>query len=264
MRSHSLNSSDVSPAQDGEPGHWLLRHKHRRHIERMKSGGGLGSAPMPEGATGTRFKKSLRLPEEEKNITKSGDYSPKIGGLVMKTAWKGRSIRVLTLEERATCPRECENWRICYGNNSPFARRIVHGAEFEFFLFSEMMDIGSSGIVVRLHQLGDFYSREYVNLWRYMLDRFDLKAFGYTAHPATSEIGSLIAAMAATMWDRFAIRFSGRYQPDTVRRAITVRSEAEAKAVGAIVCPAQLGKTASCGRCGLCWTSEKTIAFLEH
>lgn len=264
MRQHSFNSSDVSAAVDGEPEHWLLRHKHRRHIARMKAGGGLGSAPMPEDAIGTRFKKSLRLPEAEKNITKSGEFSPKIGRIVTKTGWKGAAIRVLTLEERATCPRECENWRTCYGNNSPFARRLIHGGEFEFLLFCEMERFAGTGLVVRLHQLGDFYSAEYVNLWRQIIKRFGIRAFGYTAHHATSPIGSIIASVAAESWDKFAIRFLGRYQPNTVRRAITVKTISEADKAGAIVCPAQLGKTPNCGRCGLCWTADRTIAFLEH
>lgn len=264
MTKRGLRSSDVSAAEDGEPKHWLLRHRHRQHIARMKSGGGLGSKPMPEDATRTRFLKSISLPEAEKHITKSGGHSPKVGDLIVKTEWKGRRIRMLTLEERMTCPRACENWTTCYGNAMPFAHRLRHGADLEMHLFLEMEEIGDSGIVVRLHQLGDFYSQDYVTVWQKILERFDVNVFGYTAHPATSPIGRRLAVMAASMWERFAIRFSGHYQPDTVRRAITVKTEDEAAAAGAIVCPAQLGKTASCATCGLCWTSERDIAFLEH
>lgn len=260
---HKRLSEDVSPAEDGEPEHWRLRDIHRRHVERMKSGSTGAKRPMPPTATRTRFLKSIRLPEEEKSITKPGKYSPKVGDIVTKTRWKGRQVRTLTLEERATCPRECDNWTTCYGGSMPWARRLVHGDELEFLLFCELAEM-KAPTVIRLHQLGDFYSLRYVRLWERILERFDVVAFGYTAHPASSPIGAAIADLAARFWDRFAVRFSGRYQPDTVARAVTVMSEKEAADMGAIVCPAQLGKTPSCARCGLCWTSKRTIAFLEH
>lgn len=263
MRKRAAFSGEVSPAEDGEPQHWQLRDKHRAHVERMKAGDTGAKRPMPATALRTRFLKSIRLPEEEKSITKPGKYSPKVGDVVTKTRWKGREMRTLTLEERATCPRACEMWTACYGNNMPWARRLVHGDELEFLLFCELAEM-KKPIVVRLHQLGDFYSLRYVNLWRRIIERLDIVAFGYTAHPATSEIGRAIAELAAEHWDRFSVRFSGRYQPESVARAVTVRTEKEAADMGAILCPAQTGRSPSCARCGLCWTSKRTIAFLEH
>lgn len=262
-RRRAIVASDVAPAEGGEPQHWLLRDRHRRLVERMVSGETGSSRPMPESATRTRFLKSIRLPEEEKTITKSGKHSPKVGDVVTKTRWKGREMRTLTLEERATCPRACEQWSTCYGNHMPWARRLVHGDEFEFLLFCELAEIKRQ-TVIRLHQLGDFYSMRYVKLWERIIERLSIAAFGYTAHPATSPIGAALADLAARHWDRFSLRFSGRYQPNTVARAVTVRSREEADAMEAIICPAQLGKTPSCARCGLCWTTKRTIAFLEH
>lgn len=263
MSANRIKSSDVSPRVGDEPSHWFLRATHRRHVEKLSSGDIGAAHPVSEGFTGTKFKKTLRYPEEEKTVTKDGKFSSKLGASIRKTAWKGRAMRSLTLEERATCPRACENWTICYGNGMRFTRRMIHGEELEELLFIEMSEIGA-GSCVRLHQLGDFYSERYVDIWRRIIERFDVVAFGYTAHPASSPIGQMLATMAASLWDRFAIRFSGRYQPDTVRRALTVRSTEEAAAAGAIVCPAQIGKTANCGTCGLCWTSSRPIAFLEH
>lgn len=259
----AATSSEVSPAADGEPAHWQLRDRHRRHVERMKAGDTGARIRMPDTTYRTRFMSAVRLPEEEKSITKDGRYSPKVGDVVTKTRWKGRQVRTLTLEERATCPRECDNWSTCYGNNMRWARRLVHGDELEFLLFCELADIKKPA-VIRLHQLGDFYSLRYVKLWERIIERLDVVAFGYTAHPAGSPIGAALADLAERYWERFSIRFSGRYQPDTVARAVTVMSEKEAADRGAIVCPAQLGKTPSCARCGLCWTSKRTIAFLEH
>lgn len=258
-------SALVSPALDGEPGHWQLRQKHRNQLAKFASGSSAPRIVADKDASGTRFAKAVVDPENEKNITKDGVYSIKTGPVVTKGVWRGMKIRTLTLEERQTCPRACENWRICYGNNMPWARRLKHGADFERLLVEELKRLSARApIVVRMHMLGDFYSVGYVRLWQRIVETMDVRVFGYTAHPAGSRIGSMLAVTAAAMWDRFAIRFSGRSQPATVRRAITVRSVEEAAAAGAIVCPAQTGKSPSCGRCGLCWHSSRTIAFLEH
>jgi hypothetical protein len=256
-------ASDVSPANPGEPSHWLLRDQHRRHVERMTSGKVGAASFEPETAKGTRYLKSVFDPADSKNITKDGKFSPKVGRIVAKTAWKGRHMRMLTLEERATCPPVCDNWTTCYGNNMRWARRLRHGAELEARLAAEIAALRRPS-VIRLHQLGDFYSLDYVRLWIDLVHRHDVVVFGYTAHPARSEIGAMISAAASNSWHRFAVRFSGRYQPESAPRAVTVRSVEEASSLGAIVCPAQIGKTPSCAQCGLCCTTKRTIAFLEH
>ena len=61
----------------------------------------------------------------------------KIGRKVTKGRWTGMRIFTLTLEERATCPRACQQWDSCYGNNMPYARRHIGGAEFEAKLDAE-------------------------------------------------------------------------------------------------------------------------------
>ena len=53
----------------------------------------------------------------------------KVGQFVHKGEFKGYRIFTLTLEERATCPKSCNQWDVCYGNNMPFAHRLEHGAE---------------------------------------------------------------------------------------------------------------------------------------
>lgn len=262
---HPRLSSDVPPAKAGEPSHWKLRDKHRRHVAKLAAGDTGARVIAPADTDGTLFRKAVVLPEAEKNITKDGVYSSKTGAVVKKGRWRGRKIRTLTLEERATCPRQCENWSICYGNATPWARRLVHGDDLEFLLYEEIKRISEKhALVIRLHMLGDFYSLQYVEFWRAMMRRFDIAVFGYTAHPADSKIGAALAALADEMWERFSMRFSGGYQPPHVARAITVQSAEEARAADAIVCPAQIGRVANCGACGLCWHSKRTIAFLEH
>jgi hypothetical protein len=58
---------------------------------------------------------------------KSGENSAKIGGLILKGRWHGFPIYTLTLEERATRPRDCRHWRSCFGNGTHLADRIAAG-----------------------------------------------------------------------------------------------------------------------------------------
>ncbi len=104
-------------------------------------------------------KTTLRDPQADEVVIKSGGYSGKLGGVVTKGWWKGMPIYTLKLEERATCPRSCQNWRGCYGNNMPFAHRYRHGAALEEAICREVYLLSAKhprGFVVRLHDLGGF------------------------------------------------------------------------------------------------------------
>lgn len=199
-------------------------------------------------------------------ILKPGSYSRKTGGTVTKGAWKGMPIYTLTLEERATCPRSCENWLSCYGNNMPWARRYMPGEKTEALIEYGLRDLQAlypMGFVVRLHILGDFYSVTYAFRWRQWLKDFPaLRIFGYTAWQSDTPIGQVIDGMRRENWSRFAIRTSGaKHGP----RAVTIENEAKAK--NAVVCPAQTGRTNCCGTCALCWSPamrDIPIAFLQH
>ena len=120
------------------------------------------------------------------------------------------------------------------------------------------------GFVVRLHNLGDFYSVEYVRHWEEWLDRFEsLHCFGYTHWTRGSEIGDAVLALRDQRWDRFAIRLSDSDEPE--RSANTIYRKPEARKVPeGIVCPAQRNEKVCCGSCGLCWTTDRNIAFIAH
>jgi len=192
-----------------------------------------------------------------------GKNSRKIGNVVAKGAWKGSPIFTLTLEERKTCPRSCAEWRTCYGNNMQFARRVAAGPDFERALWLELVEKQRkhpAGFVVRLHVLGDFYSREYVELWAEAMEAFPaLRVFGYTAREPESPEGSAIAELLGVHPDRFRIRFSGL---DAPRDGSVVIARGED--TPHIVCPAQTGGTDCCATCALCWHSDRTIAFWRH
>lgn len=173
-------------------------------------------------------------------------------------------VYALTLEERATCPRSCAQWQGCYGNGMQRASRQEHGPLLEAAILVELDDLQQqhpNGFVVRLHVLGDFYSEEYVAMWRGALEEFPaLRVFGYTAWPNDSLIGKAVAKTRNKHWDRFAVRTSG----ETTGPRSNVYDLAAHVPKTEIICPAQLNKTKSCSTCALCWGTKAPIAFLKH
>ena len=218
----------------------------------------------------TLFPSTVVNPAESPRLLVSGENSPKLGDRVTKGPWKGMPIYALTLEERATCPESCHHWLTCYGNGMPRVRRHSHGPALERQLRVELEILQMQhpgGFVVRLHNLGDFYSREYVQLWISWLEQYPaLHVFGYTAWPVDTPIGHLIRMFRDVHWDRFAIRTSGQHREP--KGATTIDYVPEWPRVDkGVVCPAQTGKTDCCGTCGLCWhpnAKDETIVFVLH
>lgn len=212
---------------------------------------------------GTLFPSTVVDPARSPRLLVSGMNSRKTGRMVTKGRWSGSPIFTLTLEERATCPRTCEQWRTCYGNNMHYARRHAAGAALEQRLEAELRSLAVAhpgGFVVRLHVLGDFYSADYVRLWARMLDELPaLRVFGFTAHAIDSAIGAEILRMTGRPDGRCWIRFSGmRIGP---LGSVVIDTPDESRGV---VCPAQTDATDCCATCGLCWASPRTIEFLRH
>lgn len=221
----------------------------------------------------TIFPASVIDPEDSPRLLVSGANNPKLGARVRKGPRRGWPIYHLTLEERATCPRSCQEWAWCYGNAMHLARRHAAGPGLEAALQDEIADLAlehPGGFMVRLHTLGDFYSVPYVILWRDLLDAVPaLHCFGFTARNEFEDdsrsraIAARIADLTMTHWDRFAIRFSRPFPGP--QGAMVV--DAKPTGPGVIQCPAQTGQTAACATCGLCWASaaqDKTVAFMRH
>jgi hypothetical protein len=200
-------------------------------------------------------------------LLKQGQNDPKVGGMVLKGKWKGFPIYTGTLEERATCPTNCEHWRSCYGNKMNQSHRLAHGPKLEARLVEELRELARKhpeGFVVRLHVLGDFYSVPYVQLWGKMLGQIpQLHIFGYTARH-DPEIGGALRKLVKKHWPRFAIRFSNADDWRNVPATITIEHPYGKPADATIICPEQVGRTESCSTCALCWATTKRIAFLHH
>ena len=115
----------------------------------------------------TKFKKSIKPPNLK--MLKPGKNNKKLGWNITKGPHKGKKLYSLTLEERATCPTDCQQWDNCYMNNVPFGHRYDH-TDVNFIPMlttniEELLRKHPEGIMIRLHVSGDFFSEDYVRYW---------------------------------------------------------------------------------------------------
>ncbi len=208
----------------------------------------------------TIFLKQVKPPKAVSRLLQPASTNKKLGDgakVITKGKWKDFPMYQLSLEERRTCPKSCNQWATCYGNNMPFANRVDHEAkDFLSTLESELAMLSwqhFAGFVVRLHVLGDFYSAAYVRFWQRMLKELpNLKIFGYTHRASTSPEGTEIRELNRLgAW----IRWSDAGGPMSANTH---------SVKGDIICPEQTGKTKSCMTCGLCWSVSAPIRFLMH
>ena len=213
----------------------------------------------------TKFSKSVKRTDQLSRLLVSGHSNVKIGKDVRKGKLKGYWIYTLSLEERKTCPRSCQHWQNCYGNNMPFAKRIDHtDPAFLSMLEKEIKELCAKkkGVLIRLHALGDFYSVDYVRFWEMMLRRYtNLSLYGYTARDNGDEIGSAVIRLRYHWKERAMIRSSNGAHHNMATVSI---GNPESCPSNAFICPEQTGKTQCCATCALCWSTKKNVAFLEH
>ncbi len=215
----------------------------------------------------TRYRATVVHPADSPRLLIRGINNRKIGDTVQKGRLKGAPIFMLTLEERATCPRSCHHWLSCYGNQMNWSRRHRHGPDLERRLGPELAGKQRrhpDGFLVRLHVLGDFYCTRYVECWRAWLSEFPaLHIFAFTAWAPETEIGRALVAMASRFQDRCTVRHSSP-RIESAPTALLIGRASSHRHGLTVVCPEQLGRTACCATCGLCWNSRRDIAFVDH
>ena len=209
----------------------------------------------------TVFPYRVKTVTEVKRVLQSVAHNSKVGNgvpVVAKGKWRWMAAFTLTLEERATCPSTCTMWADCYGNNVRFATRVSSEdpgalmAKIEGEVRTLLRTYGK--ILIRPHVLGDFFSTEYAAFWRRLvLEHRGLHIFGFTQWPRDSEVGRAGQAINDADPERVWIRFSNAGGP------MSANVEGEG-----IPCPEQIGKTASCMTCGLCWSTTHPISFKRH
>lgn len=248
---------------------------HRQTSPRMEN------RPAIKAGRSLFHNKGISQPKPSTNFFVSAISNAKIGRDVRKGLFKGYWIYTLSLEERATCPRSCVHWTDCYGNNMPYATRI-DVTDYEKFIAEAGRQLDllcnrpkpkrgrgplRTGVLVRLHALGDFFSPEYVEFWLDALRKYPkLAVYGYTARRGGS-IAMAINAGKSEFGRRFAIRFS---DGDDEKDCTVSIQDIEEIPADAFQCPEQYPgftsqkKPILCATCGLCWSTDKNVAFLEH
>ena len=123
----------------------------------------------------------------------------KLGKVVGRGAFVKKPLYSLSLVEREMgCPKSCHHWDSCYGNNMPFAHRFKTYKTIVFteILRDELFNLHKKhkfGIHIRLHVLGDFFSRDYIKFWNIILMLYPkISIYGYTAHSPKSMLGKQI------------------------------------------------------------------------
>lgn len=222
-----------------------------------------------ENAVSIFHRKGVHSVDSLNHILVSGHNNVKIGRDVRKgKLFRDYWIYTVTLQERATCPRSCHHWQDCYGNNMPWAKRADHSdclalqAAIERDIVRLLSVKGRAGILVRLHALGDFFSVEYVEFWGDMLAKYpNLACYGYTARGLGDPIGAAISEIKTAYGRRFAVRWSDGGAPTDCTVSVHAGDD---RPTNAFMCPEQSGATAACATCGLCWSTDKNVAFVGH
>lgn len=224
----------------------------------------------------TIFPASVFDASERKHVLIEGINNAKTGNQITVGPWRGFRHFNLSLEERATCPRSCDNWDCCFGNGMPVAKRfkynpaLMEALEYELDALSDRFPGGFS---VRLHILGDFPDVAYVKHWRMWLRMFPaLHVWGYTARTPDSEIGREVAALNRDYSHRWVIRTSvADDAPHGPMQVATTWRKPERYAYDpasqSMICPQEIGNVSHCVLCGICWSPKLThirVRFLGH
>lgn len=260
----------------GGPQHRIPKIVHAEAVKRAPGQRGRIGGVVLHGAHPAVIEERSLFPgsvigaDQSPRLLIDGFNSRKVGKRVTKGAWAGMPIFTLTLEERASCPRSCEQWQACYGNNMPFARR--HRLDEDLIVALAVEIAGKQrrhpgGFVVRAHILGDFGSPDnpdlaltYIGMWHVAFQENPaLRMFSYTAHDPASVIGKAIRALNVLFPDRCRVRFSGHDLGGEGALVIDGLSASQH-----VVCPAQTGQTDCCATCALCWSMDRTVEFLRH
>ena len=195
---------------------------------------------------------------------------------ILKGPYRRMPAFYLTLQERTTCPTTCKAWEFCYGDHMPFAHRMNHTSKgFYPAIVHDLQRLQAAfpkGFVIRLHELGDFFSAAYIRFWRTSLALYPaLYIYGYTH--VTGRLANMIDHTQAKNPGRFHVMNSDNASKNSPRpKAIildafssAIHKRLKTKTLeGRPICPEQTQRTPGCTTCGLCMDGKTEVNFLKH
>jgi hypothetical protein len=215
----------------------------------------------------TAYPTTVRSANVNERCLKSGVNSTKLGSHIIAGEWAGSPLYSLKLEERRTCPADCQQLVRCYGDN--MGRRTTRW-NVDVALYARLvveldaLSYSNRWYVIRLHDLGDFASPEYVKFWTDAVAAHPgLRIFGYTHWRRGSEIGSLIEQESLN-WDRFRIRFSDNHQGPRTAHVIEDQSATKQHALGHVCKADKHHPEFTCGGCAFCIDETDPVVFKLH
>jgi hypothetical protein len=175
------------------------------------------------------------------------------------------NIKTFNLPAGGSCPNMAECYKKCYAKKAQRRPTVRISRERNFRLAKEntgllkkrILQHLERGDVVRIHESGDFFSQEYLDMWcEIAKERPDVMFYTYskTEHlwdwseikrlPNFNLVSSIIAGKV-------------NFGPE---KEIKIR----AQELGVPICPCRPGNKVRCGiDCTLCWTQPQVL-FVEH
>ena len=207
--------------------------------------------------------------DRPKKFMKSAKHNSLI---IQKGRWKGSRLFFLSLPEGQTCPDSCplntaptRRWgkghpEPCYGVHMPLAKRYDPYAKGFMNALSDDISLLASKykFVVRLHELGDFFSIDYVNFWVNSLEETpNLNIYGYSHRD--DDIGLALDESFQKHPKRFVIMNSSETHTTNIRPPSFVGERS-----GNVTCPYETSppNTKSCITCMLWGQGSIPISFI--
>lgn len=189
----------------------------------------------------------------------------------------GKGIGKVSLPAVQTCPGRGDCEKFCYAaklmqrfpayNNMVQTHQQILEESPDGYKAQVIADIDYQGFkVVRIHESGDFYSVEQINLWAEIAQEMPSVVFyAYTRSWTVPDLKPAIEAFMAL--PNVSVRASvepGETVPVGWAYTTVVAKDHQERPDGGIICHEQTGKKANCADCKVCWISKAPVLFQMH